>query len=45
MVEAGIDGDTVQPGVKGRGWRKAFEILKCLYESVLRGVIGIILVL
>ena len=42
MIEAGIDGDAVQPGVKGRGGCKAFKSLEGLYESVLSGIVGVI---
>lgn len=42
VVEAGIDGNAVQPGVEGRVWSKVFESLKCLDECVLRRIMGII---
>lgn len=45
MVEAGIDGDAVQPSVEGRGWSKVLESLKCLDECVLGRIMGIIRVL
>ena len=45
MVEAGIDGNTVEPGVKGSSGGVIFETLICLYEGVLCGILGILRVL
>jgi hypothetical protein len=45
VVQAGIDSDPVQLGVKRGGWRVVGEPLICLYEGVLCGVLGILRIL
>lgn len=41
-IEASVDGDTVKPGVEGRGRREALEPLERLYEGVLRRILGVL---